>query len=89
MIELGNHLLDFGDWVNFQHRLQYFLALTQILNRGELNLVSLSLQDKDNIDKKTFEKKIEVAVIYQQFIFKVLEKCIKSLNMKGVEAYKR
>ena len=23
------------------------------------------------------------------FIYKVLEKCIKSLNMKGVEAYKR
>lgn len=89
MIELGQHLLDFGDWVQSTLRFRYFEALTLVLSRGELNLSSLALHEPEKVTKKIYEKKIEVAIAYQLFIYKILEKCIKSLNVKGVEPYKR
>jgi len=49
MIELGNHCLEFGEWVQQTLRGKYFEALTLILNRGELNLASLSLHEPDKI----------------------------------------
>jgi hypothetical protein len=47
MIELGTHLLEMGDWVQSTLRSKYFEALTLVLNRGELGLSSLSLQEID------------------------------------------
>jgi hypothetical protein len=58
------------------------------LNRGELSLGQLKITDEPT-GKALMQKKIEVGAAYQYFIYKILEKCIKKLNMKGVEPYKR
>lgn len=89
IIELGVHCLDFGDWVPETLRDKYFQILTLIVQRGELNLDSLSLHEPAKYKPNIFKKKIDVAAAYQVLIYKVLEKCIKSLNLKGVQVYKR
>ena len=85
---LANHVLELCDWVQQGLRPQYYEILNLVLNRGELSLGQLKITEEGS-SKDFLQKKIELGVAYQLFIYKVLEKCIKKLNMKGVETYKR
>jgi hypothetical protein len=72
-------LLDFGDWVKTTLRAKYFDTLTLLLNRGELGLASLSIQKGTSMSTKEYNLKVDIGCMYQLFIHKVLEKCVKSL----------
>ena len=85
LITFGSHCLDFGDYADHKLRPFYFEALTDILTREELSLACLSLADQKMENKKVFEKKTEVAIAYQIFIYEVLGYCIKNLNLRDVE----
>lgn len=88
LLELGNHILEFGEWTQPLLRPKYHEVLTLVLKRGELSLASLSLVSKDSTDRKTQARKLEIAADYELFIYKVLKKCILNLNMKCVEPYR-
>lgn len=89
LILFGNHCLEFGDFVDSDLRPLYFQALTNILNRNELDLGCLSLAEPNKVAKKIYDQKLEVAVAYQIFIYKVLVQCIKDLNLRDVDSYKQ
>lgn len=91
LIDLGNHILEFGDWVPTLLRPMYFEVLHKIIARGEMSLASLSLfnvSSDPKISKKIMDKKVDVAADYELFIYKVLKFCIKTLNLRGVDLYK-
>lgn len=92
LIALGNHCLEFADWVHPPLRPKYFDMLSLILQRGELSLRSLQLieESKNNvIPPKIFKRKVDVAADYELFIYQVLSKCIKMLNIKHTDSYKQ
>lgn len=67
LIELGNHILEFGEWVPKQLRPIYFEVLHLVILRGELSLASLSLvhpSGDTQIPQKIFYRKIDVAADY-------------------------
>jgi len=70
------------------------------MERAELDLGQLTMLPtfvgadegpikKSNMASKYSKEKITVAANYQFFIYRVLQKNIRSLNLRGVEVYKR
>ena len=88
-IELGEHILEFCEFVNQYLKEYYFKVLVAILDRGELDLGQMIFEKDELSNKKLLQNKKALAGAYQRFTFKVLESGLKSLTAKTIDAYKR
>ncbi len=71
-IALGNHCLEFAEWVHPPLRPKYFDILSLILQRGELSLRSLQLIEEGKnikLPTKIYKRKQDVAADFELFIY--------------------
>lgn len=101
MIDLADHLLSYADEGNEKIRNSYYTTLKLIMNRGELDIAQMRFDESYNFlldpasqaKKRQLDKKVllkmDVSVTYQEFLYKVLEKVLYKLNLKGGEKAER
>ena len=64
LIELGLHILQFSEYVDFELRELYYSILCHILKRSELSLSQLGYHSIDRLTKVQLKMKEENAIQY-------------------------
>jgi len=54
LIEIGEHMLEFCEYVDQWLKERYYKILTAILDRGELGLSQMEIDEEHQKDKKLF-----------------------------------
>jgi len=89
LIEIGEHMLEFCDFVNQFMRERYYMILVAILERGELDLGQMKFERSVFANKKLLANKKQLAAAYQKFINRTLAHGLHLMHVKGIERYKQ
>ena len=82
-------MLEFCEYVDQWHKERYYKILVAVLDRGELGLSQMEIDEDHQRDSKIFENKKTVAAACQKFMYNSLEHAVKMINAKGIEDYKQ
>lgn len=95
MIELADQILQWADEGNETLKALYYNILKLLMNRGEFDLANIGFDENHNflltgaknasfkqLNKEVLNK-MEVGLKYQEILYKLLDKVLYKLNLKG------
>jgi Protein of unknown function (DUF1765) len=82
LIQLGNHLVEYSRLVNYDIKPYYFVCLTHLIKRGELDIGYLSVE---NSDPSLIPLKTTIANEYIKFLYNLVQLSLSRLAFKGVD----
>lgn len=63
-IEIGEHMLEFCDYVNQFARVKYYAILVAVLDRNELDLGQMMFENPQEYSKKHMAQKKEITAAF-------------------------
>ena len=82
LLDLGELLINYADFIQYDVKPYYFECLVKLNKRGELGLGYLSF---NNESPKMYEKRREIAERYSHFLVEMLKFALYRMHFKGIE----
>jgi len=88
LLDLGEHLSDYMDAINYELRPLYYKNLRYLLGRGELDIGFMAL-DEGNESEQIKTDQLSVAKRYRDFLVDMLSQSLKRMEYKGIEMFQK